>query len=78
MTNPYSPPHRRDTPTEVSTLYLCGFRRTVELDGIGMWEHDSQPLESWTGAEAALKFARAFYRDQLRNAERKVAKAAKR
>ena len=78
MTNPYSPPHRRDTPEEVSILYLCGFRRTVELDGIGMWVHDSHPLESWTGAEAALNFARAVYPDQLRKAQRKVAKAATR
>jgi hypothetical protein len=78
MTNPYSPPHRRDTPTELSILYLCGFRRTVGIDGVGMWVHDGHPLEGWTGAQAALNFARAFYPDRLRKAERKLARAVKR
>jgi hypothetical protein len=43
-----------------------------------MWVHDGHPLEGWTGAQAALNFARAFYPDRLRKAERKLARAVKR
>jgi hypothetical protein len=64
--NPFAPPVHRDTPEQIDLLHGAGYYRSVEVDGIGMWQHAAWPMESWTGAEAALTHAHRYYEHELR------------
>jgi hypothetical protein len=49
--NVFSRPLRRDTPEEIDLLHNAGYRRSIEIDGIGLWEHEAWPHDSWTGPQ---------------------------
>jgi hypothetical protein len=46
-----SPP--RDTPEQIDELHAAGYRRSLEIDGVGMWTPPGRVDEIY-GAGAAL------------------------
>jgi hypothetical protein len=64
--NPFARPTSRDTPEQIDQPHKCGYRRQVEIDGVGIWEHPDWPWDAWTGAEEALEHAHAHYADKLK------------
>jgi hypothetical protein len=72
--NVFARPTRPDFPEEIDLLHKCGYRRQVELDGVGVWEHPSWPWDAWTGAEATLRHARIHFAGKLNQPDRKARK----
>jgi hypothetical protein len=69
--NPYAAPVHRDTPEQIDLLHGAGYYRSVEVDGIGVWQHTAWPMDAWTGAAEALAHAHTYYADELRKMRRK-------